>query len=92
MPASVFILVFQDPNLEKLAPSSLEIGTYTTDTLKIVCSCMFFLGTSWYQEIIGSDIVCFNEGWECSTIMKYNTDAWLNKPRTRLDYLPARAS
>ena len=43
MPASVFILVFQDPNLEKLAPSSLEIGTYTTDALKIVCSCMFYL-------------------------------------------------
>ena len=43
MPASVCKLVFQDPSMKKLAPSSLEIVTYTTDTLKIVGSCMFFL-------------------------------------------------
>ena len=43
MPASVYRLVFQDPNMKKLAPSSLEIGTYTTDTVKIVGSCMFYL-------------------------------------------------
>ena len=41
MPASVYRLVFQDPNMKKLAPSSLEIGTYTTDTVKIVGSCIF---------------------------------------------------
>ena len=43
MPASVYKLVFQDPNIKKLAPSSLEIGTYTTDTVKIVGSCVFYL-------------------------------------------------
>ena len=41
MLASVYRLVFQDPNMKKLAPSSLEIGTYTTDTVKIVGSCIF---------------------------------------------------
>ena len=43
MPASVYKLVFNDPDLKKLAPSTLEIGTYTTDTVKIVGSCLFYL-------------------------------------------------
>ena len=30
MQASVYILLFNDPELKKLAPSTLEIGTYTT--------------------------------------------------------------
>ena len=34
-PASVYRLVFQDPSMKKLAP--------TTDTIKIVVSCMFYL-------------------------------------------------
>ena len=43
MPASVYKLVFQDPDCKKLAPSKLKIGTYTTDTVKSVASCMFYL-------------------------------------------------
>ena len=43
MPASVFRLVFNDQELKKLAPSSLEIGTYTTNAVKIVGSCLFYL-------------------------------------------------
>ena len=43
MPASVYKLVFQDPNMKKLDPSSLEIETYTTDTVKIAGSCVFYL-------------------------------------------------
>ena len=43
MPASVYKLVFNDPELKKLAPNNLEIGTYTTDTMKIVGSCLFYL-------------------------------------------------
>ena len=36
MPASVHKLVYRDPNLEKLAPSKMQIGAYTNDTVKIV--------------------------------------------------------
>ena len=43
MPASVYKLVFNDPELKKLAPRTLEIVTYTTDTVKIVGSCLFYL-------------------------------------------------
>ena len=41
MPASVYKLFFSDPELKKLAPSNLEIGAYTTNTVKIVGSCLF---------------------------------------------------
>ena len=43
MPVTVYKLVINDPELKKLAPSDLEIGTFTTNTVKIVGSCLFFL-------------------------------------------------
>ena len=43
MPASVYKLLFNDPELKKLAPSNSEIGTYTTNTVEIVGSCLFYL-------------------------------------------------
>ena len=43
MPASVYKLVFNDSESKKLAPSNLEIGTYTSDTVKILGSCLFYL-------------------------------------------------
>ena len=43
MLASVYKLVFQDPDCKKLAPSKHEIGRYTTDTVKLVGSCIFYL-------------------------------------------------
>ena len=42
MPASVYKLVFHDPDLKKLAPSKLEIET-NTDTLKLAGYCTFYL-------------------------------------------------
>ena len=33
MLASVYSLLFKDPELKKLYPSNMEIGTYTTDTV-----------------------------------------------------------
>ena len=43
MPASVYKLVFRDPNLEKLVPSKLQIGTYTNDTVKILGTSKLYL-------------------------------------------------
>ena len=54
MPACVYKLMFQDPDLKKLAPSKLEIGTYNTDTVKLVGSCVFYLvhpDTKCLQEV-----------------------------------------
>ena len=43
MPASMYQLVFHDAKMQNLAPSKLQVGTYTTDTVKIVGSCTFYL-------------------------------------------------
>ena len=43
MSASVYKLVFEDPDCTKLASSSkLEIGTYTTHKIKVIGSCTLF--------------------------------------------------
>ena len=92
MPASVLKLVFNDPDLKKLAPSTLEIGTYTTDTMKIIGSCLFYLGypdTKKLQEVMF--YVAQNDGivlLSCSTTLTHG----LIQTFTRLDNLPSRAS
>ena len=92
MPASVYKLVFQDPKMKKHDPSSLEIGTYTTDTVKIVGSCVFYpvrLDTKKLMEV--TFYVAMNDE---SVLLSCRTTLVLGliQPRTRLDYLPPRAS
>ena len=43
MADSMYQLVFSDQIMKKLAPSKLQVGTYMTDTMKIVGSCTFHL-------------------------------------------------
>ena len=92
MPASVYKLVFNEPELKKLAHSDLEIGTYTTDTVKIVGSCLFYLvhlDTRKLQEV--TFYVAKNDG---SVLLSCTTTLVLGliQPHTRLDYLSPRAS
>ena len=92
MPASVYNLVFCDPDLKKLAPSRLETGTYTTDTLKLVHSCTFYLvhpDTKHLQEV--TFYVASNSGsllLSCATMLALG----LIQSCTKFDYLPPRAS
>ena len=92
MPASVYKLVFNDPELKKLSPSTLGIGPDTTDTVKIVGSCLFYLvhpDTKKLQEV--TFYVAQNDGsvlLSCTTTLAFG----LIQPHTRLDYLPPRAS
>ena len=90
VPASVYKLFFQDASMEKLAPSSLEIGTYTADTVKIGGSCMFYLlhpGTKKLMDV--TFFVTVNDG---SMLLSCKTTLMLGliQPRTRLDYLPSQ--
>ena len=92
MPASVYKLVFQDPDCKKLAPSKLETGTYTTNTVKLVGSCVFYLvhqDTKCLQEV-KTFFVVSNNG---TILLSYVTTLALGliQPCTRLDYLPSRA-
>ena len=92
MPLSVYKLVFQDPDCKTLAPSKLELGTYTTNTVKLVGSCVFSLvhpDTKCLHEV--TFYVASNNGivWlSCVTTLALG----LIQPHTRLDYLPPRAS
>ena len=92
MPASVYRLVFKDPEMKKLAPSSIEIETYTTDTVKIVGSYMFYLVHPDTKKLMDvTFFVVVNDGnmlLSCKTTLML----CLIQPRTRLDYLPPRAS
>ena len=92
MPASVYKLVFSDPDLKKLVPSKLGIGTYTTDTVKLVGSCTFYLvhpdtkclqGVSFYVASNNGNVLL-----SCATMFTLG----LIQPHTRLDYLLSKAS
>ena len=84
MPASVYCLLFKDPELKKLDHCNMKIGTYTL-------SCKFYLvhlDTKQLQEV--TFFVAKNDGsvlLSCTTILVLG----LIQPRTRLNYLPPRA-
>ena len=92
MPAAVYKLVFCDPNLEKLAPNRMQIGTYTNDTVKIVGTCKLYLVHPDTKKLVKTAFyVATNDG---SVLLSCNStiDLDLIQPRSRLDYLPPRAS
>ena len=88
----MYKLVFNDPDLKNFALSTLEIGTYTTDTVKIIGLCVFYLAhpdTKKLQEV--TFFVAVNDGivlLSCTTTLALG----LIQPCTRLDYLPPRVS
>ena len=92
IPASVYKLVFRDPNLEKLVPSKLQIGTYTNDTVKVVGTFKHYLVHPDTKKLIETTFcVANNDG---SMLLSCNSTLVLDliQPRSRLDYLPPRAS
>ena len=92
MPASMYQLVFKDPKMQKLTPSNLRVGTYTTDSVKIVGSCKFYLVHLDTKKLLETTFyVAMNDGsvlLSCKTTFLFG----LIQPRSRLDYLPPRAS
>ena len=78
--------------MQKLTPSNLEVGTYTTDSVKIVGSCKFHLVHPDTKKLLETTFyVAMNEG---SVLLSCKTTLLLGliQPRSRLDYLPPRAS
>ena len=93
MPASVYQLVFKDLKMQKLTPSNLQVGTYATeDSVKIVGSCKFHLVHQDTKKLLETTFyVAMNDG---SVLLSCKTTLLLGliQPRSRLDYLPPRAS
>ena len=92
MPASVYRLVYKDPNMKKLDPSSLEIGTYTNDTVMMVGSCMLYLVHLDTKKLM--DVTFYIAVNDDSMLSSCKTKLMLGliQPGSRLDYLPPRAS
>ena len=92
MPASVYKLVFHNPNLDKLTPNKLQIGTYTNNTVKIVETCKLYLVHLDTKKLIETIFyVATNDG---SVLLSCKSTLALDliQHRSRLDYLPPRAS
>ena len=83
MPASVYRLVFKDPELKKLASSTMEMGNYTTDTVKIDRILCILFGPPGHQIITGSDILCCSNQWRCLALMHHYTCAWINATKNK---------
>ena len=92
MPASVYKLVFHDPNLENLTNNKLQVDTYTNDTVKIVGTCKLYLVHPDTKKLVETIFyVATNDGsmlLSCKSTLVLD----LKQPRSRLDYLPPRAS
>ena len=52
MPVAVYQLMFKDPSLKKLTPSTMEIETYMNDVVKIIGTCQFYLLHPESKELI----------------------------------------
>ena len=93
MSASVYKLVFQNPDCKKLAPSrKLKIGTYTTNKVKVVGYCVLYVvhpdrkclqGVTFYVSCNNGSVLL-----PCARMLALG----LIQPYTRLNYLPPRAS
>ena len=92
MPTSVYKLVFHDPDLQKVAPSNLGTGTYTTNIVKLVGSRTFYLvhpDTKHLQEVT---FYVANINGSVLLSCAFTLVIGLIEPHTRLDYLSSRAS
>ena len=92
MPASVYRLMFKDPELNKLAPSGLEICIYTTDIIQIVGSCKFYLICLDSKKLL--EVTFFVAANDGSILLSCKTTLVLGliQFRSRLHYLPSITS
>ena len=79
------------PEVKKLAPSEIEIGTYTTDIVKIVGSCRFYLVHLDSKKLL--EVTFFVAISDGSVLLSCKTTLVLGliQPQSRLEYLSPRA-
>ena len=92
MPPSVYKLVFKDPTLRKLVPSKLEIGIYTYDWVKIVGACQLYIIHLDSKKLVETTFFVATNYGNVLLSCKSTFTLGLIQPRSRLDYLPPRAS
>ena len=70
MPVAVYKLMFKDPSLKKLTPSTLEIETYMNNVMKIIGSCQFYLLHPENKKLVQVIFFVAKEKWECSIVLQ----------------------
>ena len=91
MPRAVYCLMFQDPQLKKLTPSKMEIETYTSEVLKIIGMCHFYLVHPESKHLLKVTFFIAKENGSVLLSCRTTMELGLIKPHARLDYLPPKA-
>ena len=92
MLVAVYQLMFKDPGLKKLTPSTLEIETYTNDIVNIIGSCQFYLLHPEKKRLIKVIFFIAKENGSVLLSCRMTMAFGLIKPHPQLDYLPPRSS
>ena len=92
LPVSMYKLLCDDPDCKRLAPSSKEIGTYTTDKINIVWSCGLFVVHPDTRSL--KQITFHVTSHDSSVVLSYETRLGLSliQPSSNLDEIPDSAS
>ena len=91
MPMAVYCLMFKDPQLKKLTPSNMEIETYTSEIVKIIGMCHFYLVHPKSKHLLKVTIFIAKENGSVLLSCRTTMELGLIKPRVHLDYLPPKA-
>ena len=75
----VYQLMFKDRSLKKLTPSTMEIETYTSDAVKIIGTCQFYLLHPENKELIKVIFFVAKEKWESFSVMQDNYGTWTDQ-------------
>ena len=92
MPVSVYKLIYQDNDLQKLSQCNLKIGTYTADTINIISTTVIYLI---HPDIKQPTETTFHiTSSKGSVLLSCNASLQLGliQHRPRLNYLPPQAS
>ena len=92
MPMAVYCLMFKDPGLRKLTPSSMEIETYMNDVVKIIGICQFYLVHPESKQLMKVIFFIAKENRSVLLSCRTTMELGLIKTNAQLDYLPPRAS
>ena len=91
MPMPVYCLMFKDPQLKKLTPSNMEIETYTSEIVKIIGMCHFYLVHPESKHLLKVTFFIAKENGSVLLSCRTTMELGLIKPSACLDYLPPKA-
>ena len=92
MPASIYQLLFKDPEMKKIKLCKMQISMYKADTVKIIRSCIFDVVHPDRKKLVPVTFYATNNDGSVLLSCKTTLALWLIQPQLRLDYLLPQAS